>query len=84
MTDESNKTKGPSRWRRIFWIFSAGLLLTIFGKAVIPEIASMGQDRIALVRIEGPILDAYTTVEELKAYVAKLAKESEPDKDKKD
>ncbi len=68
MTDESNKTKGPSRWRRIFWIFSAGLLLTIFGKAVIPEIASVGQDRIALVRIEGPILDAYTTVEELKAF----------------
>ena len=68
MAEESNKTKTPSRWRRIFWILALGLFLTIVGKAVLPDIASVGQDRIALVRIEGPILDAYTTVGEIKSF----------------
>jgi len=68
MAEESSNTKPPSRWRRIFWIIAIGLFLTILGKGVLPELASVGQDRIALVRIEGPILDSNATVGDLKEF----------------
>ena len=68
MAEESSVPKHPSRWRRIFWIIGIGLFLTLLGRGVFPELASVGQDRIALVRIEGPILDSHATVEELKGF----------------
>ncbi len=44
------------------------MVLTVAGNALLPELATVGKERIALVRIEGPILDSRSTVEELEAY----------------
>lgn len=65
--DPSSRTRS-SRWRRIFWILVSAGALTLFGKALLPELALMGKERIALIRIEGPILDSRATVDELETY----------------
>lgn len=63
----SSRTRS-SRWRRIFWILVSAGALTLFGKALLPDLALMGKERIALIRIEGPILDSRATVDELETY----------------
>ena len=65
--DPSSRTRS-SRWRRIVWILVIAGALTAFGKALLPELALVGKDRIALIRIEGPILDSRATVDELETY----------------
>ncbi len=45
-----------------------GIILFGIGKALIPELLLAGKDGVAIVRVEGPILDSYQTVEELKAF----------------
>ena len=42
--------------------------MTLFGKALLPDLALVGKERIALIRIEGPILDSRATVDELETY----------------
>ena len=44
------------------------MCLVVVGNALVPELATVGKERIALVRIEGPILDSRSTVNELEAY----------------
>ena len=68
MSEETTQRSKPSRWRRIFWMLAGALMLTIIGKALIPDLAAVGQERIALIRIEGPILDSQATVGELKQF----------------
>lgn len=68
MAEESSSRTRSSRWRRIFWILVSAGALTVFGKALLPELALMGKERIALIRIEGPILDSRATVDELETY----------------
>ena len=65
--DPSSRTRS-SRWRRIVWILVSAGALTLFGKALLPDLALMGKERIALIRIEGPILDSRATVDELETY----------------
>lgn len=65
--DPSSRTRS-SRWRRILWILVIAGALTAFGKALLPELALVGKERIALIRIEGPILDSRATVDELETY----------------
>lgn len=65
--DPSSRTRS-SRWRRIVWILVIAGALTAFGKALLPELALVGKERIALIRIEGPILDSRATVDELETY----------------
>ena len=58
-----------ARWRRrIFWTVVSVLVLTVLGKALLPDLALVGKERIALIRIEGPILDSRTTVDEVESY----------------
>ncbi len=64
MTDN----KRSSVWRRVIWIVVASVALTMAGKALLPELDVLGRERIALVRIEGPILDPRSTVNELESY----------------
>ena len=64
----SQTSKRRSWWRRIFWILVAAFVLTWLGKALLPELSSLGKERVALVRIEGPILDSQETVSELKDF----------------
>lgn len=63
----SSRTRS-SRWRRIVWILVIAGALTAFGKALLPELALVGKERIALIRIEGPILDSRAAVDELETY----------------
>ena len=58
----------PSRWRRIFWMLASAIVVFLVGKAVLSEIPSVGADQIALVRIEGPILDSQQIVNDLKTF----------------
>ncbi len=68
MTDDASSGKSPSRWRRIVWILLGAVALTVGGNALLPELATVGKERIALVRIEGPILDSRSTVQDLESY----------------
>lgn len=45
-----------------------GVILFGIGKAILPEMILAGKDGVAIVRVEGPILDSYQTVEELKTF----------------
>ncbi len=68
MSEDTTSKPKSSRWRRIFWMLAGALLLTMIGKGLLPDLAGIGQERIALVRIQGPILDSQTTVSELQKY----------------
>ncbi len=54
--------------RRIVWtiVIAGGALLLL--NALLPELDLSGQERVALIRVEGVILDAQTTIGELKHY----------------
>ena len=60
--------EGYPRWKRVFWMLMAGLALFMVGKAVLPELLVVGQDGVAIVRVEGPILDSSQTVAELQTF----------------
>ncbi len=66
--DDAPSGKTPSRWRRVVWIVVVAVALTVVGNALLPELATVGKERIALVRIEGPILDSRSTMDELESY----------------
>jgi protease-4 len=70
MTD--NSTMHPphekKRWRRFFWLALAGVMLLLVANALLSDIDVPGEDRIALVRVEGVILDAKDTVADLKRF----------------
>ncbi|MCA9472270.1 MAG: signal peptide peptidase SppA [Nitrospirales bacterium] len=57
-----------SWWRRVLWIFLAAVVLTWLGKALLPDMASYGKEQVAVVRVEGPILDSKQTITELQDF----------------
>ena len=59
---------GYPRWKRVFWMLLAGLVLFMVGKSILPELLEAGKEGVAIVRVEGPILDSYQAVEELQAF----------------
>lgn len=59
---------GYPRWKRVVWMVLGGVVLFIFGKSLLPELLLAGKEGVAIVRVEGPILDSYQTVEELKTF----------------
>lgn len=50
------------------WMVLGGVVLFWIGKSLLPELILAGKDGVAIVRVEGPILDSYQTVEELKTF----------------
>ena len=54
--------------RRIFWAIVIGGGALILLNALLPDLDFSTQDRVALIRIEGVILDAQATISELKHY----------------
>ncbi|MFA9561420.1 MAG: signal peptide peptidase SppA, partial [Nitrospirota bacterium] len=52
----------------VFWMILAALVLFMIGKSILPELLEAGKEGVAIVRVEGPILDSYQTVEELKTF----------------
>jgi protease-4 len=69
MSEEySDKKTKWSTWRIVRWVVVAGILLLILVNLFFPDLDLSTEDRIALVRIEGIILDSQTTVGELKRF----------------
>ena len=56
MVEERGHREKPSRWRRIFWMLAGALMLTVIGKALIPNLAVVGQERIALIGLKALFL----------------------------
>ena len=54
--------------RLILWSLLAGLLVVLLATALWPDLDLSGEDRIALIRVEGVILDAQQTVGDLKKF----------------
>lgn len=67
-------TEGPSQpprrkpRRLLLWVLLAGFLLALLANVLLPDLDLGGEDRIALVRVEGVILDAQQTVSDLKKF----------------
>lgn len=59
---------GYPRWKRVVWMIIGGVILFVIGKALLPQMLLAGKDGVAIVRIEGPILDSFQTVQELKNF----------------
>jgi protease IV len=59
---------GYPRWKRVAWMIIGGVILFVIGKALLPQMLLAGKDGVAIVRVEGPILDSFQTVQELKNF----------------
>ncbi len=70
MTEETVSQPKPRRrtFRRALWILVAGFVLVLVVNALIPDLDLAKEDRIALIRVEGVILDAKQTVDDLKKF----------------
>jgi protease-4 len=61
-------TPKRSMLRRIFWVIVIGVGALVLLNLLLPDLDLSGQDRVALIRVEGVIIDAQTTIGELKQY----------------
>jgi protease-4 len=70
MADDQPTERSPKRslLRKIFWVVGGGLGLLFLVNILLPDFDFSGEDRIALIRIEGVILDAQETLGELKKF----------------
>jgi protease-4 len=70
MTDQ---TPSPAPRRRkslriLLWVLFAGFLLVVLANLLAPDLDLSGEDRVAVIRVEGVILDAQQTVGDLKKF----------------
>lgn len=70
MADDQPTERSPKRslLRKILWVVGSGLGLLFLVNIMLPDLDFSGEDRIALIRIEGVILDAQETLGELKKF----------------
>lgn len=71
MADEAMQTERPPKrrpFRTIFWVLGAGLGILFLLNVFFPDLDLSTEDRIAVIRVEGVILDSQTTVGELKRF----------------
>ena len=70
MTDDQPTERSPKRslLRKILWVVGGVLGLLFLVNIFLPDLDLSGEDRIALIRIEGVILDAQETLGELKKF----------------
>ena len=70
MADDQPTERSPKRslLRKILWVVGGGLGLLFLVNLFLPDLDLSGEDRIALIRIEGVILDARETLGELKKF----------------
>lgn len=65
---EAAITPKRSILRRIVWVIVAGVGALILLNMLLPDLDLSGQDRVALIRVEGVIIDAQATIGELKQH----------------
>lgn len=71
MADEVTQTERPRKrhlLRKTFWFFVIGLGVLSLINLLVPDLDLSTGDRIALIRVEGVILDSQTTIEDLKRF----------------
>lgn len=71
MMDDAVQVDRPQKrrpLRTLFWVLAAGFALLVFLNAVFPDLDMSTGDRIALIRVEGVILDSQPTVEDLRRF----------------
>jgi protease-4 len=68
VNEKSVRRKGTLSWRRIIWIIFIGLGALVVLNVFFPDLDLSGENRIALIRVEGVILDAQATIGELKRF----------------
>lgn len=71
MADEVPQREQPRKrhlLRRIFWLFVLSVGLFTLVNLFFPDLDLSTEDRIALIRVEGVILDSQTTIGELKRF----------------
>ncbi len=71
MADESIREERSSKrrpLRTLFWVLAAGLGAMVFLNVLFPDLDLSSGDRIAVIRIEGVIMDSQVTVGELKRF----------------
>ncbi len=70
MIDDATEKPTPRRrpLRLLLWVVVIGLGITILINLIFPDLDLSWEDRIALIRVEGVILDAQPTVGELKKF----------------
>jgi protease-4 len=66
--DTAHTPRRRSRFRIVMWIVLAGLVLLFLINTIFPDLDLSSEERIAVVRVEGVILDAQQTISELKRY----------------
>ena len=66
--DESPPTRAPRKTRRLLlWVVLAAIVAVLLAH-LFGDMDFSGEDRVALIRVEGVILDAQQTVEDLKKF----------------
>lgn len=71
MADESTREeRSPKRrpLRTMFWVLAAGLGAMVLLNVLFPDLDLSSGDRIAVIRVEGVIMDSQVTVGELKRF----------------
>jgi len=69
MTDDtSNKPSKRSLFRKILLLVGIGIGLLLLVNIVFPDLDLSMEDRVAVIRVEGVILDAQSTVSDLKRF----------------
>lgn len=69
MTDDSEgKPKKRSLFRKILWGLGFAFALLVFVNLFFPDLDLSTEDRVALIRVEGVILDSQQTITELKRF----------------
>ncbi len=71
MADDVTQTERPPRrhlFRKVFLLFMAGVGILVLMNLFFPDLDLSSEDRIALIRVEGVILDSQTTIGELKRF----------------
>ena len=68
--DVIQDVRPPKRhlFRKVMWLFAAGVGAMVLMNLLYPDLDLSSEDRIALIRVEGVIMDSQTTVAELKRF----------------
>jgi protease IV len=65
---ESERPRKRHLFRKAFWLFALGVGALMLLNLFFPDLDLSTEDRIALIRVEGVIMDSQTTVGELKRF----------------